>query len=96
MYCSTETLKLAFAKGYTKCSCTLGGYPDCICDGVPYGNVRLDDVQRWLREKHDKHAEVCHLKGNECIDYSHYYTVYFFRSYDAALEDAVVTALNFI
>ena len=51
MYCSTETLKLALAKGYTRCTCSAGGYPDCICEGIPYINIRLDDIQRWLYTK---------------------------------------------
>ena len=53
MYCNIETLKLALDKGFTYCTCSNGGYPDCICESKGYGNVRLDDVITWLREKHE-------------------------------------------
>lgn len=52
MYCNHNTLKLALEKGFTYCTCSNGGYPDCICYNSVYSKVRLDDISNWLRVTH--------------------------------------------
>lgn len=107
IYCTAEVLKLAFKKGYTKCTCSAGGYPECICDNIPYGNVRLDDIQKWLRDNKDIDIEI-----RSYIDYDKITRIYdwttvtelgpvwekdeYFSTYEIALEEAIKYALTLI
>ena len=106
MYCKPELLKLAFAKGYTRCSCSNGGYPDCICDMVPYGNVRLDDVQRWLRNTHtidisiwirfdDTYGAVIHQQRERPKGFEELITKVTYENHRCLYETTLESAINY-
>lgn len=104
MYCNKATLKLALDKGFTYCTCSNGGYPDCICESKVYGNVRLEDVQRWVRKKHLIHICIDWMDNNTYFPelVSPKFTEFMegsegeYFTYDEALEAAIVEALNLI
>lgn len=58
MYVNRDTVELAISKGYKHCTCSNGGYPDCICGNEIYCPVRLDDLHTWLRNTHNLYITV--------------------------------------
>ena len=104
MYANKQTVELAVSKGYKHCTCTDGGYPGCLCGKGVYSPIRLDDIQRWIRNKHNYHIEV--MLEDDTPYTSFYYRVmklrqYFTQShhglvslsYDDVLEAAITETL---
>lgn len=99
---TTETNKLAKAKGFDWKTCTCGGFPDCICteDDI---NTSQSLLQKWAREEHNitigifrqpEHWEIMisQITPYSCILDSHIK----YDTYEEALEAGLQEALKLI
>lgn len=106
---SFDTDRLAKEKGFDLHICTCGGYPECICDQDKERPTQ-SLLQRWLREEHGLHIEVCVdlcddletmcFRGFNILTMKEYDRVYtsneFYKLYEEVLEKGLMQGLKLV
>jgi hypothetical protein len=105
---SEETEALAKSKGCNLEHCRCGGFPDCICSDT---RITQSELQKWLRDAHKIHIAIERTSdmANETYNEADFQWLVsrelfsqdvfdreFYQTYEAALEIALVAALNVI